>query len=263
MANEKRQAQILEIARKDGFLSIPATARQLDVSIETVRRDINALCQKGQLKKVRGGAAPVKAPAIQLSAYRGNSKKSNRIQQLVAQEAVKLIKDGSVVALDGGSMAVASCVQNIHDVTFVVHSVPIARTLLSRLNDGAFTGRVIMIGGELRLRNECTYGITATDTTDRYHFDQLFLSCSALSAEGIYYPEIDAGCYTRHLIDRSSMRVLLADSDRLGKTAFYAFAKPQEMDRILVDDQFPFPVDLRDALECAHTQLSVIACNED
>ena len=263
MANNKRQAYILETAKKDGFISIPDAAQKLDVSIETVRRDINALCAKNLLKKVRGGAAPVKVQAIQLSDYRGNAKKSNRIRQLLAQEAVKLIRDNTVVALDGGSLDVASCVQNVHDVTFVVHSVPIANALLTRLNDGAFTGRVIMIGGELRLRNDCTYGIIATDTTDRYHFDQLFLGCSALSTDGIYYPEIDAGCYTRHLIDRSAQRILLVESDRLGKTAFYTFAKPEEMDHIIVDDLHPFPADLQETLSRSNTQLSIIACHED
>ena len=263
MEKNKRQIKILEIARKDGFVSIPATARLLHVSIETVRRDINALCEKHALKKVRGGAAPVKAPAIQLSDYRGNTQKSTRIRQIMAQEAVKLIKDGSVVALDGGSMSIASCVKNVHDVTFVVHSVPIARALLERLNEGAFTGSVIMIGGKLQARNDCTYGIIATETTDRYHFDQLFLSCSAMSTEGIYYPEIDAGCYTRHLIDRSAQRILLTASSRLGKTAFYAFGKPAEMDRIITDDLHPFPTDLRDVLDRANTRLSIIACQQD
>ena len=119
-----------------------------------------------------------------------------------------------------------------------------------------------MIGGELRVRNDCTYGIIATDTTDRYHFDQLFLGCSAISSEGIYYPEIDAGCYTRHLIERASERILMTSSDRLGKTAFYTFGKPEEMNHIITDDLHSFPADLREVLDRSNTKLSVIACCE-
>ena len=60
MRSEERQNYILKIAQENGFVSIEEASKALDVSIETVRRDINKLCGNGSLRKTRGGAVPIK-----------------------------------------------------------------------------------------------------------------------------------------------------------------------------------------------------------
>ena len=62
MVSTQRKNYILKTAQAEGFVSIPKTAEKFGVSIETIRRDINQLCQLHQLKKVHGGAALVKTP---------------------------------------------------------------------------------------------------------------------------------------------------------------------------------------------------------
>ena len=52
MRSEERKQYIMKQAQENGFVSIPKTAASLGVSVETVRRDINTLCEKNQLKKV-------------------------------------------------------------------------------------------------------------------------------------------------------------------------------------------------------------------
>ena len=59
MLTNARQKIIESIALRDGEVIISKVAKELDVSIETVRRDINAMCKKNLLTKVHGGAIPV------------------------------------------------------------------------------------------------------------------------------------------------------------------------------------------------------------
>ena len=60
MLTSERQRMIKEQALKIGEVSISELARKYNVSIETIRRDINILSEKNLLKKVRGGAVPIR-----------------------------------------------------------------------------------------------------------------------------------------------------------------------------------------------------------
>ena len=62
MRPEERHQYILNTIKKKGFVSILDAAAALDVSDETIRRDINILNEKNLLKKVRGGASAIKLP---------------------------------------------------------------------------------------------------------------------------------------------------------------------------------------------------------
>ena len=59
MYPEERHARILEIARSDGRVEVAHLATELDVTPETVRRDLTALERQGQLRRVHGGAIPI------------------------------------------------------------------------------------------------------------------------------------------------------------------------------------------------------------
>ena len=61
MKSIERQRFLMTKANKHNFVSIPDSARELKVSIETIRRDINILCEQKKLKKVHGGAVPLHA----------------------------------------------------------------------------------------------------------------------------------------------------------------------------------------------------------
>jgi len=62
-AVRKRHELILKLVREQGFMSIGGLAERFDVTPQTVRRDINILCDQGLLARHHGGAGPVvKAP---------------------------------------------------------------------------------------------------------------------------------------------------------------------------------------------------------
>ena len=64
MKSVERQRFLLTKASKFNFVSIPDSARELKVSVETIRRDINILCSQKKLKKVHGGAVPLGSGVI-------------------------------------------------------------------------------------------------------------------------------------------------------------------------------------------------------
>ena len=263
MRNEERQQYILKTAQKIGFISIPKTAEKLGVSVETIRRDINALCKENLLKKVHGGAEYIKAPIWRDAEYSTRFYRNQQGKIAIAREAAKMIRNESAVAFDGGATTavMASCIQNVRKVTFVVNSLPIVTTLVDKINAKEISGTVIITGGQINSPGYRTYTPMAVDTVDKYYFDIVFVSCTALSVTGASNNATNPSIYAEHLMRRASTRVLLADSDILGKNSVYNFAKLTDFDRIIIDDKTPCPPDILQALKNSNTELTIVHCD--
>ena len=261
MVSQQRQNYILKIAKKDGFVSIPETAKKLGVSVETIRRDVNTLCATNQLRKVHGGASPIKTPIRKDAPFVRRMRENQQAKIAICTEAARMIRDGDVVTMDSGAtcMTLASCIRNVHDVRFIVNSIHIATTLIERINAGELSGHVVILGGELNPHNLATYSVVTLDEIHKYHFDIAFISCSSLSADGVANTTV-AGSYVPHLMKRSSSCILIADSEKVGKNSVYKFAELTDFDHIFIDNLHPCPEDITKALEGTGTVLSVVDC---
>lgn len=259
MVSSQRKNYILKVAQAEGFVSIPKMAEKFGVSIETIRRDINQLCDAHQLKKVHGGAALLKTPVRKDSNLMSRMYENQQGKIAICEEAIKMIKGGDVVTMDGGATTavLANCIRDVQNVTFVVNSLPVAATLLEKIDSGEITGKVVMIGGELDPKSQCADDVLAATLVDKYHFDLGFFSCTSLSAESVSNSSLD-GVLIRKMMDRCFVSVLIADSDKLGKNSIYEYAKPADFDRIILDGQVPCPGELKKVLEDSDTELTVV-----
>ena len=264
MRSAQRQEYLLQKAQENNFVSISETAKVLETSIETVRRDINLLCQKGQLKKVHGGAAPVKLLMRKDADFMTRIHENQQAKLSICREAVKMIRDGDVVTMDSGATCyvLASCISGIRDVTFVVNSLRIAALLMDKLRAGDFTGRVILLGGELDAKNFMTYDAETVDELRNYHFHIAFVSCTSLNWDSVANSYSSTGVLLRRIMEQSNVCVLITDSDKIEKNSVYTFAKPTQFQRIIVDNQKPIPADLLNALQKSDTELTVVPCEE-
>src|SRR6516225_2918557 len=125
---EERQRHILEWLQKNKTVLLPGMSRELGVSEDTVRRDIKELSAQGFLKEVRGGAIP---HALGPHGLKERENFAGRQKQRMAKKAVKLIKKGQVIILDGGTstLAVASILPENLQITVITNSFPIANLL--------------------------------------------------------------------------------------------------------------------------------------
>lgn len=260
MRSEQRKQHIMQTAQENGFVSIPKTAQLLRVSVETIRRDVDALCKKNQLKKVYGGAVPVKSPIWRSSK---TARKTEEIQQskiAIAKEAAKMIRSNGVYVLDGSeaTLRMVDHLPNVEHVTFVVDSLKVALALCEKLNAGAFNGTVIMAGGQIISSSYRSYTLSSLEFIDRYYYDIAFIYAPALSASGPSAASTNPGMYIQHLIRRASSCVLMVESQMLGKHSIMDFAKISDFDRIITDDAHPCPADILEVIEKSKTELTIV-----
>ena len=145
MLTSERQRLIKEQALKVGEVSISELARKYNVSIETIRRDINILSEKNLLKKVRGGAVPIRFSVREDAydiRYRKNQAGKTAIGEYIASN---LIEDNDNIALSGGSTMeiMAGSIAGKRNLLVVTNSFNIATILQNRIQQNAFSGEVI------------------------------------------------------------------------------------------------------------------------
>lgn len=256
-----RHGYIMNKANSLGFVSKEDTARELGVSIETIRRDISALCMKKLLRRVKGGAMPLRAGVRKDDVYVNRVHQLKREREAIGYAAAALIKDGDVVALDSGTsiQPLAEAIMGVKNVTFVTDSLASALILYNKIDAGAISGRVIVIGGEMNI-DRCTAGSMADDIVRSFHFDIAFISCTALSVNCVSSYNLDLCHYSKRIMKNASTNVLIAESEKVGKDSLYGFAELKDFDVLIIDDKHALPDEIGTMLEEGGVTLNVVKC---
>ncbi|QNL48504.1 DeoR/GlpR transcriptional regulator [Olivibacter sp. SDN3] len=176
MLKEERQAFIIhEVNLHNKVLSSDLSV-QLNVSEDTIRRDLNELAESGKVLKVYGGALSksFQYPFQDNEVYARESKKS------IAQKAITLIQDGMAVLLGGGTtmLELARMVPEKMQCTFFTISPLVALELAERSEDD-----VILIGGKLARSTNVTIGSQVINQLSEIRVDLCLLGTNSLSVE--------------------------------------------------------------------------------
>ena len=100
MLKDERQQNILETLRKNGRVLAGELSQRFNVSEDTIRRDLRELADAGQLQRVHGGGLP-QSPAA--TSYRERLGQASEAKKAIALAAVRLVQNGQVILLDGGT----------------------------------------------------------------------------------------------------------------------------------------------------------------
>ena len=100
--SKRRRALVDEIIRNPGVM-IRELAAKLNVSRETIRRDIDTLCEDGRLQRRYGGAMIV--PVGNILSFEARQEKHVRERKAIARKAHSLLRDNQVIMLGPGTTA--------------------------------------------------------------------------------------------------------------------------------------------------------------
>ena len=186
MLKEERQTWILNKLHTSGKVVVSHLAGELKVSEDTIRRDLLDLDQKGQLKRVFGGAIPLEKPVIN---FFDRETADVALKQQLAMRALEFLEPDLLVAIDGSSTNLQFA-KNIPDnlkLTVLTNSYSIAH--VCSLKEQI---RVIILGGDLLKNSMTTVGEVAAAQAAAYHPDLCFMGVYAIHPEygmTIPYPE--------------------------------------------------------------------------
>lgn len=176
MLKAERQNIILEELRAFNRVRSIRLCELLKVSEDTIRRDLNDLEQNGQLKKVHGGAISLGF----IPSFKKREVQEIKTKHIVAKKALKLIEDGQVLIIDGGTsnLQLVNLLPEDKKLTIFTNSIPLASKLCEYPNvDG------ILLGGNILRKGQSTVGYQALESLLEIHADMCFLGIAGVDPE--------------------------------------------------------------------------------
>ncbi len=231
-----RRAQILERVRREGGASLAELARDHDVSLVTVHRDLEVLSESGLIERVRGGARalPDRRPRIQ-TAWESRLREAGSAKDAIASHARTLIEDGTTIFIDASSTGLALAneldTRPPEALTLVTTSPAIALGL------GAESIDVIVAPGELDKHMRALMGRWTVEFLERVNLATAFISTSGVTLEQGLTTSRRALADTLNAARRSAAQtVALMDASKFGRVSLLTVARPEELDLLITDD---------------------------
>ncbi|MCY7350426.1 MAG: DeoR/GlpR family DNA-binding transcription regulator [Cytophagaceae bacterium] len=233
MLREERLQLILKKVSAQHRVSSVELSLELDVSDDTIRRDLNELAHNGFLKKVHGGAIPTipKAPAPFKLSERVRYAQGQK--EVISEKALKLFENGQIVILDNGStnMLIASKLPAELSVTIFTNSVPIAQILCEHP-----TVEVVLLGGRMFKRAQVAVGVGVIETLSRLRADLCIVGvCSIHPAIGVTTPDWEESLVKQKMVDVSKRVVATAWQDKFDTADSCLVCPFDELDVLVTD----------------------------
>ncbi len=236
MYAEERRAAIMVQVRSAGRVEVASLAESLEVTPETVRRDLSALERTGILRRVHGGAILADSggsePAL---AVRESVRTKEKAR--IAEAALRWLPEQGAIALDGGSTThqFAEILPFDRSLTVVTNNLAIALPLAEREDL-----TVHIVGGRLRGRTLTTVDEVALEYLRNVHLDVVFLGTNGFSIErGMTTPDSSEAAVKRAFIASARQRVLLTDHTKFGLDHFAHVGDLSEVDVLVTDSGLP------------------------
>lgn len=235
MKPRDRQAKIAAIIGQEGQVSVDDLSVRFAVSAETIRRDLTQLAESGTVQKVHGGA---KKPRLHAEAsFLERVGEDAEAKQEIGRKLRDLLGPGDTLFIDTGSttLAGASAIAEIGNLTVVTNSTEIARTIAQAPSDNA----VFLVGGRYGADNAETFGPMAISQISSFRADSAILTVAAIDAEaGVMDADIEEAQVARAMVENAQQVIVVASARKFGRRAAFRVCDLDAID-ILVTDRTP------------------------
>ncbi|OBX09801.1 DeoR family transcriptional regulator [Gallibacterium salpingitidis] len=223
-----RHSLILEVLNQKGKIQINELVNLLNVSVETVRRDLSFLSQQQLLYRTHGGALSKKTDDIG-SSFQLRQKTNAEVKKIIAERVAEYIYEGAVIGLDASTTSwyVAQLIPNI-PCSVVTNSMHNITALVNKPNV-----KTIATGGVYSGKYDAFYGPLSEYLLSRLHIDIGIFSCIGVDDDGAIWESNELNvAIKRKMMDVSSQKFLLVDPSKFGKQNLVQLAEISQIDML-------------------------------
>jgi DeoR family transcriptional regulator, glycerol-3-phosphate regulon repressor len=230
-----RQTEILNLARASGRVMVEDLARRFEVSAQTIRKDLNDLCEQRSLTRIHGGA--IIASGVENLAYEARRFVAAEEKKAIGAAAAALIPNGCSLFINIGTTTeeVAAALTSHEDLLVITNNLNVAMLLYPHPRI-----EVVVAGGAVRRADGAVVGSTATQLIGQFKVDYAIIGVSAIDEEGALldfdYREVQAA---QAIIANARSVMLVADSTKLRRSAPVRIAHLGQIHTFVTDLALP------------------------
>jgi DeoR family glycerol-3-phosphate regulon repressor len=226
-----RQRDILSLAAVAGRVLVDDLARRFDMTPQTIRRDLNELCDRRIMSRIHGGA--IIASGIENLGYEARRFVAADEKRLIGLGAAALIPNNSSLFINIGTTTeeVARAIQNHEGLLVITNNLNVANMLyrLPKID-------VIVAGGPVRRGDGGVTGAAAVDFIRQFRVDHAIIGASAMDADGTIldfdYREVRV---TQAIIENARNVILVADRSKFERVAPVRIGHLADIDTFVTD----------------------------
>lgn len=246
-----RQERILDLVRRRGFVSIEALARTFEVTPQTIRRDINQLCDLELLRRYHGGAGL--PSSVENLAYQTRQVLWQGEKQAIARAVAEQIPDEASLFINIGTTTeeVAKALLGHRGLRVITNNLNVASIMSSKPDF-----EVTVAGGLVRTRDRGIVGEATIDLIGQFKLDFGIIGISGIDTDGTLldfdYREVRVA---RAIMENSRKVFLVADHTKFGRNAMVRLGSLAQLTAVFTD-RAP-PEQIRELLKQSDVQLHI------
>lgn len=225
-----RQDRILAEMMASATLRVGDLATELNVSTETIRRDLFELEEKGLINRTYGGAVRPFASEPSVTERHGLMVAE---REAIAAATVKFIKPKEVIAIGAGATTThvarrmaAEC----RDLTVITHSFSVATVVSANP-----TIDVIMCPGRYNAREGMMVGVETGEFLQNYNVNRAILGISGITTDGLADAEAPAAWVYRAMMNRAAETIIVSDHKKFDVPSLAIWARIPDIQRLVTD----------------------------
>ena len=230
MLKEERFNHILKLVHKKGKAFYDSLSEDLNVSEDTIRRDIESLHDSGLLLKVRGGAISLAKNPL---SFQDRSRHLSKEKDLIALKALPLIKNGQTIFMDGGSTicSIAAHLPGNSGFRLITNNMALV-PFISKLKKI----ELIILGGIYDRNAAVNSGGQTRNEVKQYIADLYFMGACAIQKDfGISAVFQNDGEVKQAMLNNARKTFALANSTQLNMTEHYKVCNLKEIDGLITE----------------------------
>ena len=248
MTVETRHATIIEMAKARGRVLVDELVREFGISAQTVRKDLNSICERGLLKRSHGGATF--PSGIENMEYEARRRIAAAEKDAIGTAAAGLVPNNSSLFINIGTTteAVSQALLNHTGLMVITNNINVANRMRIYPNV-----EVVIAGGIVRGSDGGIVGEAAVDFIKQFKVDYAVIGTSAIDADGALldfdYREVKVA---QAIIANARHVILVSDSSKFERTAPVRIAHVSQV-HTFITDHCPLPSVRRVCMEAGVT----------
>jgi DeoR family transcriptional regulator, glycerol-3-phosphate regulon repressor len=226
-----RQADIVALAKSQGRVKVETLTDRFHVTAQTIRKDLNDLCERGVLQRFHGGA--ILASGTANVGYEARRHLATDEKKRIGLRAASLIPDSSSLLINIGTTTeqVAHALRGRHGLLAITNNTNVVNILR-----GCEQIEIIVAGGVVRHSDGGIVGEAAVDFIRQFKVDYAVIGASAIDEDGTLldfdYREVKVA---QAIIECARKSILVADGMKLERTAPVRIGHISQLDYFVTD----------------------------
>lgn len=226
-----RQKEIVALASVEGAVGVDELAARYLVTPQTIRRDLNILCDRGLLARTHGGARPVNS--VSNNAYEARKAEAFDEKRRIGLAAASLIAPNTSLILNIGTTTeqVAHAIYDHHDLIVITNNINVVNIL-----SGSPNKELILAGGVVRQLDGGVIGEATVEFIRQFRVDLAVIGASALDENGAVldfdYREVSVA---RAIIECARKVMLVFDYSKFQRSATVRICDIAQVDFVVTD----------------------------